>query len=149
MGRTVKGKFIFPSGSDPTTTWKDPQHFTNCLLHSPLPDTMPQPSNWLKMNPTERASYRDAWQQTPAAQSWNAALLRQSLAVRADGSFQFVGVKPGHYQLEMHVSETAGEGESPDDVASLITEVDVPTDANDQPLDLGNLTVKVGTGLTR
>ena len=141
-GRTVKGKFISPAGTNPIHAWRDAGHSTNCLLRAQVSETMPQPSNWMMMNPLEKAAYRDAWQQTPAAQSWNEAL-PQTPEVQPDGSFQFVGVKPGRYHLQMSQTEYDRNTGFGDDTASFAKDIDVPPDANGQPLDLGDLTIKI------
>ena len=163
-GRTILGKFVTPSGTAPITSWRDTRHDTSCSLNTTVEDAMLQPSdsatapsfvnilneffekqapaNWANMTPQQQAEFREAWEKTPAGKGWVDARLPQSPILQPDGGFEFIGIKPGQYVLRLRRYELSRNGDT-DDAASLITQITVPTDPNDEPLDLGNVPVTI------
>ncbi len=146
-GRPVIGRFVPPPGYD------GPLYFGAGLrsLNTARPEE-PRPENYDRMTKREQQAWRAQWRDTPEARAFYIAMWSNPkwrhycFEIRKDGSFRIEDVIPGRYDLTVWLEERyAGQGRV-EEIGHYNGTIEMPPmeeAASDEPLDLGELTLRM------
>ena len=147
-GRLVLGKVVLAGRDKPIDWTQDVQSLTLKLSIPPEP-VYPKPTDFASENEFTAAVQRIADQNKPFWISDEGKALQRAqrtyvLLFNGDGSFRIEDVPPGIYTLRVGVTEPSKTyspfGQGPP-IGALETEVTVPENSDNTPLDLGTLSL--------
>jgi len=146
-GRPVIGRFVPPAGYD------GPFYLGAGLraLQTSHPDR-PRPADYDQMTNRQKQEWLRAWWQTPEATAYSEQIWRNpnwrayTFRIEDDGSFRVEDVIGGKYKMTVYLEEEPTREGRPEEIGGYSGTIEVPPMAQaytDEPLDLGNLVLKM------
>jgi len=146
-GRPVIGRFVPPVGC------RGSLHFGAGLraLETWRPDS-PKPADYDQMTQRRQQEWYSQWRNTPEGQAYSDAIWHNPnrrqyvFRIEPDGRFRIEDVIAGKYTLTVFLEEPFPRPGSPQDLGSYRSTIEVPEipgGRTDEPLDLGELVLKM------
>ncbi|UCD50311.1 MAG: redoxin domain-containing protein, partial [Phycisphaerales bacterium] len=151
QGRPVIGRFV------PQPGYSEPVYFGggSRALYTVRPEG-PTPDNYKQMTKRQQQAWLRQWRETDEARAYYDAMWHDpqrrhySFRIQDDGTFRIEDVIPGKYTLNVWLEEPLGDQGPPEEIGGYSGTIEVPEMAeaySDEPLDLGDLVVKMRTPL--
>lgn len=140
-GRPVVGRVIVPESTS--------KYVWAFATLSPNRDDFEKPDGYEGWTNEERTSWYQEWSETEAGKAYNElANRRYAISPDGDGSFRIEDVPAGRYDVRVSITaalenKQCGFGEQLGSVQEIITVPEMDGGRSDEPLDIGELTIKL------